>query len=145
MIQEFIKSEPLLSIVLFSLVITFILTLVYKWLIPQDKMKELKQKTKELQAKMKNEKDSEKLMGIQKEMLQISGEQMRLSLKPMIFTFLPLIAVFAFLRGAYAGTGDLIYWGANLPIIGTGAGWLLCYIIFSIIFSIILRKILGVQ
>jgi len=145
MIQEFVKSQPLLSIILVSFVITFLLTLIYKLLIPQDKMKELKKRTKELQQKMKNEKDTNKVMEAQKEMLGLSGEQMKLSLKPMLITYLPLILVFMFLRNAYTGIGDIIHWGANLPIVGTGAGWLLCYIILSITFSIILRKLLGVQ
>lgn len=143
--QSFIQAQPLLSMLLFSLVITFLLTWVYKLTINQDKVKELKEKTKQMQEKMKNEKDPAKLTGIQKEMMQCSMEQMRLSFKPMLITFLPLIGIFAWLRAVYAGTGDLISWGVNLPLVGTGAGWLLSYILFSLIFNIILRKIMGVQ
>lgn len=145
--QEFVKAQPLLAIIIFSLIITFALTYVYKILINQQKMKEIKERTKELQAKMKEEKDNSKLMILQKEMLQLSGEQMRLSLKPMIVTFLPLILVFAYLRGVYAaaGTGHIINWGVNLPLFTTGAGWFLCYIFLSIVFGIIARKLMGVQ
>jgi uncharacterized membrane protein (DUF106 family) len=143
--QEFVKSQPLLSIILFSLIITFVSTWAYKLLINQVKMKEIKERVKSLQEKMKAEKDQTKMMQIQKEMLQLSGEQMRLSMKPMLFTFLPFLLVFAFLRNVYNGTGDIISWGINLPLVGTGAGWLLSYIILSLIFSIILRKIMNVQ
>jgi len=145
--QEFVKANPLLSMILFSAVITFLLTLAYKFLIKQDKMKELKERTKQMQERMKAEKDSNKLMEMQKETMQISMEQMRLSFKPMLITFLPLILIFAWLRAvyAYAGVGDLISWGINLPLVGTGAGWLLSYILFSLVFNIIFRKILNVQ
>jgi len=49
------------------------------------------------------------------------------------------------LKSLYSGVGDIIPWGADLPLVHTGAGWLLSYIIFSMIFSIILRKILKVH
>lgn len=84
-------------------------------------------------------------MELNKEMMQLSMESMKHNLKPMIITFLPLLFVFAGLRSLYYGMGDLIPWGANLPLVGTGAGWLLCYIIFSMIFSIALRKIMKVH
>ena len=145
--QEFVKASPLLSMIIFSAIITFLLTLTYKFLIKQDKMKEMKERTKQLQEKMKGEKDSAKLMEAQKEMMQLSMEQMKLSFKPMLITFLPLILIFAWLRAvyAYAGVGDLISWGLNLPLVGTGAGWLLSYILFSLIFNLLFRKILNVQ
>jgi uncharacterized membrane protein (DUF106 family) len=144
-IQEIISSNPLYSIILFSLVITFFLTLAYKLLIPQDKMKSIKERTKEIQAKIKLEKDTSKAMDLQKEMLQCSAEQMKLSLKPMLITYLPLILIFMLLRNVYSNTGDIISWGTKIPIIGTGAGWLVGYIVFSLIFSIVLRKIMKVQ
>jgi len=146
-LQNFVQSQPLIGIILFSFIITFALTLAYKYLINQQKMKDMKARTKELQEKMKNEKDTAKLADIQKEMLQMSMEQMKLTMKPMLITFLPLILVYGGLRTVYtaAGTGDIINWGANLPLVGTGAGWLLSYIIFSFIFNIILRKVLKVQ
>jgi len=145
--QEFVNAQPLISIIVFSLIITFVLTWLSKLLINQDKMKELKERTKQLQQNMKEEKNPDKLAQFQKEMLQISGEQMKMSFKPMLITYLPLILFWVFLKGLYtkAGVGDLIHWGVSLPIIGTGAGWLLSYLIFCIIFSIILRKLMKVQ
>lgn len=143
--EEFVKAQPLLSIMLFSAVITFFLTLIYKFLINQDKSKEIKARMKEMQEKSKNEKDVKKMAELQKEMLELSMQQMRMSFKPMLITFLPLILVFGGLRALYSSTGDIISWGAKIPIFGTGAGWLLSYIIFSLIFGIIFRKILGVQ
>lgn len=144
-LQDFATSMPLLSIILFSFVITLVLTLVYKYLTNQEDMKRIKERVKALQDEMKNEKDQNKLIELQKEMLSLSGEQMKHSMKPMLFTFLPLILVFAGLKSLYSGVGDIIAWGTDLPIIHTGAGWFLSYIIFSFVFSLILRKLLKVH
>ena len=144
-IQDFTQAMPLLSIIIFSFVITLALTFVYKFLTKQEDIKNLKARVKELQQQMKEEKDQNKLMDLQKEMMKLSMEQMKHTMKPMLFTFLPLILVFMALRKLYVGTGYLIPWNVNLPIVGTGAGWFLSYVIFSFAFSMILRKILKVH
>jgi uncharacterized membrane protein (DUF106 family) len=136
---------PLLSIIIFSFIITLALTFFYKILTKQEELKALKERTKKLQEEMKNEKDQNKLMDLQKEMLKLSAEQMKHSMKPMLFTFLPLILVFMTLRGLYSGVGDIVAWGADLPIVHTGAGWFLSYVFFSFIFSIVLRKLMKVH
>ncbi len=145
MLFEFVKWNPLVSMMLFSVVLTFLLTLAYKKLTNPRRMNELKERQKKLREEMKASKNEpEKLERLQKEMLDVSMENMRLSFKPMLITFIPLILIFYGLRVLYmdmAGIGNIISWGTKLPIIGDGAGWLLCYIIFSFIFSIIFRKI----
>jgi len=147
-----VHAYPLLSMIVLSFFITLFMTLCYKHFSNQEELKNSKERTKELQAKMKGEKDQTKLMEYQKEMLQISMNQMRHSMKPMLITFLPLIAIFAGLRYLYAGVGNLMNWSFGLPIfcnllpgICNGAGWFLSYIIFSMVFSIALRKILKVH
>jgi len=152
MIQEliinFIKNWPLLSIILFSFIITFFLIEIYRRFTDQEKMKELKERQKEIQKKIKQVRNNpEKLMELQKEMMYISTEQLKQSFKPMIITSVPLIIVFILLRNLYnlADVGNIIYWHINLPIVGDGAGWFLSYIIFSLFFNSILRKILEVH
>jgi len=144
-IVNFVQNSPLLSIIAFSFIITFFLTLAYKKLVNQKKFNEFKEKQKELREKFKEYANQpDKIAEIQKEMMQSSAESMRLTLKPMIITILPLLIVFWLLKKLYmdlANVGNIIHWGAKLPLIGTGAGWLLCYIIFSFIFSLILRKL----
>ena len=147
-----VHSYPLLSMIVLSFLITLGMTLAYKRFSNQEELKRSKERTKELQAKMKAEKDQAKLMGYQKEMLEISMSQMKHSMKPMLITFLPLIAIFAGLKYLYAGVGNLMNWSFGLPIfcnllpgVCNGAGWFLSYIIFSMAFSIVLRKILKVH
>jgi len=141
---KFVSWSPLFSIIIFSLVLTFLLTFIYKVLIDQQKYKQLKERQKELQEKAKSEKDLGKLREIQQELLKISMENMKLTLKPMFITFVPLLFVFMGLKWLYidaAKIGNIISWQANLPIIGNGAGWFLCYLVFSFVFSILFRKI----
>ena len=142
---SFVQWNPLISIITFSFMITLVLTFLYKKLINQKKMEELKEEQKELRGKLKENKDNpEKLAQIQKEMMQASMASMKLTFKPMAITFIPIILIIYGLRNLYmnmANIGNIISWGANLPLIGNGAGWLLCYIFFGFIFSLILRKL----
>lgn len=146
-IISFVKAQPLIFIIVSSFIITFFLTWLYKKFTNQEKHKEYAAKQKELREKSKLFKNQpEKLLEMQKEMMQGSMEQMRESFKPLIISFVPIMLAFIFLKWAYteANVGDIISWHVNLPLFGTGAGWFLSYIILSLIFNSILRKILKV-
>lgn len=141
--------KGLISIILISFIVTFLQLFIYKKFTNQKEIKTLKEKQKELQKEMKKavkEKDNKKLKELNKVAMETNLELMKHSIKPTIITFIPLILVFLFLKYAYtnAGIGNIISWNYNLPIIGDGAGWLLCYIFFSLIFGIALRKILKI-
>jgi len=152
MLKEFISlsilglPEGLISILIISCIITFLQLLAYKKLSNQERIKELKEKQKSLYKEIKNVKDEKKLKEMHREITQINLELMRLNLWPTTIMFLPLILVFIFLRYAYAYAeiGNIIEWPWNLPIVGNGAGWLLCYIFFGLIFSILFRKLIKV-
>ncbi len=153
MLEEFVKfsifglPEGLISMIIFSFLITLVLTLLYKKFINKEKYDELKARQKELRQKIKESKNEpEKFAQLQKEMMQASMESMKLTMKPMLITFIPLLLVFGGLKWLYmdlAKIGNIFTWGVNLPIVGNGGGWLFCYIVFSLIFSLILRKKLG--
>jgi len=154
MFEEFVKNQPLISIILFSFVISLALTLIYKMLTNQKRIKELKEEQKELQIKMKEEKDKEKMLEIQKSMLEKSAELMKSTMKPTLITFIPLLLIFIFLKQTYtaAEVGNIISWSIKVPVLCTvlpgvcdGAGWFLSYVIFSLIFSILLRKIFKIH
>lgn len=146
MIQEFVKAQPLISILLISLILNVFFTLIYKKFTNQTKLKEIKEKNKEYQKKMKELKDKpQQMMQLQKEMMQLSGEQMRMGFKPMLLTFIPFILVMGLLRGWFNGTGNFIWdWGKRVWLFNTGFGWVEGYIFSSIFFSIILRKYMKV-
>ncbi len=141
---SFVKDYTLISVILFSAIITVALTFVYKKLTNQKRMQEIKEKQKELQNKIKTEKDKDKIMKLNQEMMQISSEMLKMSFKPMLITFLPVILIFTGLRWLYtqANVGNIISWGTKLPLVGDGAGWFLCYFVISFVFSILCNNVL---
>lgn len=147
MLEEFVKEFPLLSITVFSFIITLASTLAYKKFTDQSKMKELREQQKALQEKSKQFRNSpDKMLELQQEMMKLSTEQMRASFKIMFITLIPFILIFNYLRNLYvdAGIGNIVYWKVNIPLVGDGAGWLLSYLIISLVSSMFLRKILKV-
>lgn len=135
------------NIIMMSFILTFIITIMYKLLTDQILLKELKTQVKNHQKEMKNHKDDhQKMMEIQKQAMSLNMKYMKHSMKPMLFTFIPIILIFGWLRNHPAiGGNDILIWGFNIPLFGTGLGWLGTYIIFSIIFSMIIRKVLKVS
>lgn len=134
------------DILLISAVLTFLITLSYKYLTDQEKMSHLKSEQKRFQEEMKaNRDDKEKMMEIQKESMKVSMEYMKHSFRPMLYTFLPLILIFGWVRNLYPAVEGVkvilipkLWWGGGL-------GWLGTYIIASIFFSTIFRKMLKVH
>jgi len=122
----FILLYPLISLIIFSGIITLISTLVTKWLTNQEHLKSLKERQKQIQKDLKNHKPGEKMFEeLQNEMLQISMVMMKSSFKPMLVTIIPFLVLFNWLRKNYD------------PIL---AHWIWYYIGSSIIFSVIYRK-----
>ncbi len=91
-------------------------------------MRELKAKQKELNKKLKTAKPGEKLFQeIQAEIMQITGTMMKAQFKPMFVTIIPFLILFSWLRNTYE------------PIMS--GSWIWYYIISSIVFSTIYRKV----
>ena len=93
------------AILILSVIISLLITLIYKWTTDQNLMKQLKGETKALQKQMKELKDRpEEMMKVQKEMMQTNWKYMSHSLRPMLFTFIPIILIFGWMNAhlAYA-------------------------------------------
>ncbi|MDP2946882.1 MAG: EMC3/TMCO1 family protein [Nanoarchaeota archaeon] len=127
---EIIIANPILSLAIISLVVTFISSLAQKWLTNQEHLKNLKKRQKEIQKELKNCKDECKLKELNAEILSITGLMFKSSLKPLIATAVPFLILFTWLRAFYQ------------PLLG--GWWILYYIIFSLVSSIILRKVLDI-
>lgn len=127
-----------LNLLIISFILTGLITLAYKYLTDQTKMKELKDEMKATQKKMKELKDQpDKVMSMQKDAMKKNMEYMKHSMKPMLFTFIPIIVIFGWLRNYYTALGN--------PTIFFGLTWIWAYIIFSVLISIVLRKILKIS
>jgi len=114
-----------------------LITLIYKYTTDQKKMRALKDELKEIQQKIKDMKDEpKKAMKLQKEMMSKNMEYMKHSMKPTLYTFIPIIFIFGWLRNYYTTLGN--------PDVFFGLSWFWSYFVFSLIFSMILRKMLKI-
>lgn len=141
-IQSIVTAQPAIFIVIASLVIALFISLVYKYATNQREMKRLRDELKHLQGRVKeNKHNQEKILEIQKELAGKNLEYMKHSFRPMMLTFFPVIIIFWWLSSLYKDIGIVL----TIPFIGLGLNWIWTYILFSFIFSLILRKALRVH
>ncbi len=137
--------NPALGILIIAGLVSFLLTLPYRFMVDQKKMREHKEKTKELQKQIKEAQktDQKKANELMTEMLALSNRQMMSNFKPMIpgmalvFIFLPWVA--------FAFSGPVAVLPFSLPYFGSDFGWLMWYMLASLPVTYIFRKALGVQ
>jgi len=141
---------PILSLpsviaeLLIAALMIFVITLFYRFLVDQSKMKEIKNQIKEMQTKIKhlqktNVDEANKVMA---EMLKLSNLQFRMSMKPFLFVF--IIAILFLPWMAMTFKGPVVYLPFSLFGINS-LGWLAWYIIISIPLNQLFRKALGVE
>ena len=124
-------ANPIPALIVVSVIVTFISTIAHKWLTNQEHMKNLKKRQKEIQKELKGCKDECKMKELNSEMLKMTGVMMKASFKPMFVTILPFLILFWWLRSIYE------------PVMGYG--WIWYYLGFSVVASIILRKVMDVS
>lgn len=137
-----LTNSVILDIYLITLLVALFITLVNKYLTDQVMIKALKKETKSLQKKIREEMktDPKKAQKLQQKSMKKSIELMKHTINPkmMLVTILPLLLVFTFIGKLYGPFGEFL----NLGF--TEFGWLGTYILFSIINSILLKKVLDV-
>jgi uncharacterized membrane protein (DUF106 family) len=94
-----------------SIIMSLIITLVYKFTTNQKEMKHIKTEMKRLQKEMKGARnDQKKMLEINNQLMKYNSQYMMKSLRSSLFTMLPAILVFVFLSGHVAfspiGPGD---------------------------------------
>jgi uncharacterized membrane protein (DUF106 family) len=97
-LDPLLRLPPLVVLIIISFLITLIVTIVYKLMTDQKKMKEMKEQIKDYQKKMKETKDTKKMLDIQKKAMDVNMQYMMQSMRPTLITFIPLIFVFAWLN-----------------------------------------------
>lgn len=137
-------TSPLIDIYLISLVASIFVTLINKKFTDQARIKALRQEMKDLRKKSREAmtKDPKKAQQIQAEMMKKTGENMKHAMNPkiMLITMAPMLFLFAFIRKSYSA--DIFPVILNLGF--TEFTWFGTYITFSIINSIIVKKLLDV-
>lgn len=123
------------GMVLISAFITLCMTIVQKYTVDNDTLRELKKEQKILSQEMKKYKEHpEKLMELQKKQLEFIPQTFQLTMRPLMYTSVPIILFFRWF-GDYFGAID-----ESIKIFGFFS-WLWAYLVFSIISSIIFRKL----
>ncbi len=128
--MEMITANPKTSIAIFSIVVTLVSTLIQKWMTNQEHLKTLKTRQKEIQKELKKCKDGDLMKELNSELLKLTGVMFKSSLKPMFVTIIPFLLLFNWLRNVYS------------PLMG--GAWIWYYIGYSVVASIIFRKIFKV-
>ena len=91
------------ALLVLSLILTVIITIVYKFATDQAEMKGLKARIKELQAEMKKKRhDPKKMAKLQQEVMSVNLTYTKKSCKPTLYTFIPLILIFGWMNANLA-------------------------------------------
>jgi len=130
-ITEVVIANPKISLLVISVVVTLISTFAQKWLTNQEHLKSLKKRQKEIQKELKGCKDECVMKELNAEMLKLTGVMFKSSMKPMFATMIPFLILFWWLRNIY------------VPLMGNS--WIWYYLGFSVVASMILRKVLDVN
>jgi len=140
--------DPLVAIIIFTAILMFAVTLIYKKMMNQALVSETKEEMKSLQERVKvaqKDGDMDKANSLMSELLKYNTELMKQTMKPMAVSFLLFILFVPWFSSAFAEGGA--FEGKTvlvLPIFGD-IGWFWTYLVFAIVFSILFRKILGVK
>lgn len=137
-------NSPTIDIFLITLIVAVFINLINKYFTDQVKIRALRAEMKELQKKMRekfktNPQEAQKL---QQQIMKKNMENIKHAMNPkiMLITMGPLLIVFTFIGKLYGYLGEFFI----IPLFGWNFGWLGTYILFSIINSIIIKKVLNV-
>ena len=118
-------------------IITLITTLIQKYATDQKALKELKQEQKILQEEMKKYKDNPaKISELSKKQLEFIPRTFKLTSRSVLFTGIPFIFFFRWFYDFFTSIGEPKFFGF--------LSWFWFYLIFTMIFSSILRKMMKV-
>jgi len=137
--------NPALSLAVISVTITFVITVLYRFLSDPKKLKDLRDRTKEINAKIKEMQKSnpEEAKKLTNEMLEITNKQMMASMKPMLATLLIAALYLPWMSEHFKG--PVVMLPVSVPIFGADLGWIMWFILISVPASQIMRKAMGVD
>ena len=127
-----------LGMTIIVLIISVLMTLIQKYATDQKTIKEMKERQKALSEESKKFKEHpEKMMELQKESMKIAIPLMKLGMRPIVYTAVPLILFFRWFMDFFEVIGNYKFFGVF--------NWFWFYLIATIVFSSILRKIFKVH
>lgn len=130
--------DHLYGFIILAILISVATALVQKYGTDQEEMRAIKKRQKELQKDMRKYHDHpEKIMELNKEQFEFMGKAMKASMGTIIYTAIPFIILFRWLNDYFSAF--------ETPLKFFGMGWFVFYIVSSLVFSIVFRKIFKVE
>lgn len=134
-----------IGMLVIAFVISIIFSLFQKFTVDQNSLREFKKEQKLLQEEIKKYKDApEKLMELQKKQLEFIPKTFDITLRPLIYTLLPIALFFRWFGDYFTTITEPVKIYSIFSTTGAFLfpSWFWAYLIPSIIFSSILRKVL---
>ena len=126
-----------IGMILVVFIITLITTLIQKYGTDQKALKELKHEQKLLQEEMKKYRDNPaKISELSKKQMEFIPKTFKLTSRTILFTGIPFILFFRWFYDFFAVIGQPKFFGF--------LSWFWFYLIFTLIISSILRKVMKV-
>ncbi len=114
-------------------VISFVVNVIQKYATDQKALKELKKEQKILQEEMKKYREHpDKMAELSKKQFEFFPKTFKLTSRAIMFTGVPFILFFRWFNDVFTAMGDPKFFGF--------LSWFWFYLIFTMIFSMILRK-----
>jgi len=131
-----------IGLILVTLVLNVITTLLQKYFTDQETLKQIKEEQKIIQEEMKLAKENpQKSMELSKKSMELTMKAMPITMRPFIFTVIPFVLLIQWFYDVFKAEAAA---GHPVVILGFMSGiW--AYIVFSIIWSIILKKLFKVH
>ncbi len=102
-LDDFVRSfPPLVAILLVSLLISFTVTIVYKYTTNQKYLKQLHSEMKDLRRRIKETKDTSEMTALNKQLMEKTMKQAMQSMKSTFITIVPIFFVFTWMGGTLA-------------------------------------------
>lgn len=128
-----LKWNVTIGIILITLIMNLLVTIVNYYTMDKETMREIKKEQELLKEEMKKFKDNpEKLMELQKKQFAFFPKTLEVTMRPAIYTFIPLILLIRWFSDFFIQNPVKIFGFLS---------WFWAYLIMSIIFSSILRKL----
>jgi len=120
-------------------VISLGMTLAQKYLTDQETLRKMKEEQKLAKEEMKKYKNEpEKLLELNKKQMEKMPQMFEITARPLLYTFIPIVLFFRWFSDFFSSSSL-----TSFKFFGF-LSWFWFYLIFSIIFSSILRKALNV-
>ncbi len=134
---------PIILIIIVAIVLSFTSMLVTKYFTDQAMMRQIREDIKKYQDQIKASKDNpQKALELQNKIMELNSKLMPQAFRPMIITIIPFLIIFNLLYKVFNNSIVIplpfnFFGKPYLGFVGT-------YIIFSLIFTTIFKKLLKV-